>query len=283
MNQVPSDTFERAAKTINASESLLICAGAGMGVDSGLPDFRGNEGFWNAYPPLHRLGISFIEMANPLWFERDPALAWGFYGHRLNLYRETEPHPGFQILKRWAERMPGGVFVFTSNVDGHFQRSGFSVDTVLECHGSLNHLQCSSPCNDSIWSADSTEIEVDEESFRAAAPLPNCRDCGEVARPNVLMFGDYGWVPHRSHAQERRLSEWFGNVKSGKLVVVEIGAGTAVPTVRYTSERAIDMHGGTLIRINVRESQVPRGEIGIAARALETLEAIDALVRPSQQ
>lgn len=278
MKQISQEALEMAGAAITSSESLLICAGAGMGVDSGLPDFRGNEGFWKAYPPLHQRGISFIEMANPLWFERDPSLAWGFYGHRLNLYRNTAPHPGFHILKNWASRMPGGFFVFTSNVDGHFQSSGYSSDRVLECHGSLHHLQCTGPCGDSIWPADTTEIKVDEDSFKAEPRLPGCPDCGGLARPNVLMFGDYGWVPHRTHGQERRFSDWLENVEEDRLVVVEIGAGTAVPTVRYASERAIDRKGGTLIRINVREPQVPRGEIGIAAGALETLEAIDALL-----
>jgi len=74
-----------------------------MGVDSGLPDFRGNQGFWKAYPPLERLGISFVSMADPVWFTRDPELAWGFYGHRLGLYRATEPHAGFAVLKRWGQ------------------------------------------------------------------------------------------------------------------------------------------------------------------------------------
>ncbi len=62
-----------------------------MGVDSGLPDFRGAEGFWRAYPVMAKLGLSFEEMANPAWFQTDPHLAWAFYGHRLNLYRRTQP------------------------------------------------------------------------------------------------------------------------------------------------------------------------------------------------
>jgi len=70
---------------IHSCSGLLIAAGAGMGVDSGLPDFRGKEGFWRAYPPLLKLGIRFEEMANPRWFTENPELAWGFYGHRYNL------------------------------------------------------------------------------------------------------------------------------------------------------------------------------------------------------
>ena len=67
------------------AEAVFVGAGAGMGVDSGLPDFRGNEGFWKAYPPFAERGLSFIDMASPDWFDADPALAWGFYGHHLNV------------------------------------------------------------------------------------------------------------------------------------------------------------------------------------------------------
>jgi hypothetical protein len=91
-----------AADAIRRADALLITAGAGMGVDSGLPDFRGNEGFWRAYPAFAKLGLRFDELANPRWFASDPSLAWGFYGHRLNLYRTTTPHDGFAILLQWA-------------------------------------------------------------------------------------------------------------------------------------------------------------------------------------
>ena len=89
-----------------------------MGVDAGLPDFRGTNGFWRAYPALAKSGIHFEEIASPDTFATDPELAWGFYGHRLNLYRRTEPHEGPRILRKWAAWMPHGAFVNTSNVDG---------------------------------------------------------------------------------------------------------------------------------------------------------------------
>src|SRR5438270_317807 len=129
-----SEEIARAAEAIRGAEALLIGAGAGMGVDSGLPDFRGPEGFWRAYPPYRDLGLSFAQLANPQWFVDDPELAWGFYGHRLNLYRRTVPHEGFAILKRWAAKMALGARVFTSNVDGQFQKAGFDEETIEEVH-----------------------------------------------------------------------------------------------------------------------------------------------------
>src|SRR5438477_6984787 len=97
-------TLERAAAALASADALLIGAGAGMGVDSGLPDFRGPEGFWRAYPAAKLLGLRFEELATPQSFDRDPQLAWGFYGHRQNLYRAARPHEGFDILLNWAKQ-----------------------------------------------------------------------------------------------------------------------------------------------------------------------------------
>ena len=262
-------SIEAAIDVIEQADALLIGAGAGMGVDSGLPDFRGDEGFWSAYPPMRRLGIAFAEMANPAWFERDPALAWGFYGHRLHLYRDTVPHAGFDLLRALAGDRP--AFVFTSNVDGAFQRAGWEASGVCEVHGSLHHLQCTAPCGDAIWSADGTDVSVDPTTFRAREPLPRCPRCGALARPNVLMFGDWGWVGRRSEAQAGRLQAWLR--RAGRVAVLELGAGTAVPTVRMQCERVASARGA-LIRINPRESFGPRGTIELPLGALAACEAL---------
>jgi NAD-dependent SIR2 family protein deacetylase len=253
----------------------LITAGAGLGVDSGLPDFRGNEGFWRAYPPMKKLGVSFSEMANPAWFAKDPAFAWGFYGHRLALYRATKPHDGFRMLREWASTKRFGSFVFTSNVDGAFQRAGFDAERVVECHGAIDFLQCTS-CRSGIYPADDYQPAIDGETFRAAEPLPRCPKCGALARPNILMFGDYGWDGSRTDEQEARFEAWLGTLRAREatLAVVECGAGTAIPTIRMLGDRLARREGTTLIRINVREPEGPAGVIGIAEGALAALRAI---------
>ncbi|HTR43839.1 MAG TPA: Sir2 family NAD-dependent protein deacetylase [Pseudomonadales bacterium] len=251
--------IQQAAEAIRAADALLITAGAGIGVDSGLPDFRGNEGFWKAYPVVAKLGLCFAEIANPEWFERDPHLAWAFYGHRLNLYRKTVPHDGFATLLQWAVKKPEGYFVFTSNVDGHFQRAGFDPERVVECHGSIHHFQCAGPCHQAIWEAAEAQVSVDENIFRALRPLPQCDHCGGIARPNIMMFGDFTWIADRSNGQYTRLNQWLGGLqkRSARVAVVELGAGTAIPTVRHLSEDVTERLGGTLIRINPREAKVP--------------------------
>lgn len=244
-----------------------------MGVDSGLPDFRGNEGLWRAYPALGARKCSFESIANPDAFRDDPSFAWGFYGHRLKRYREAEPHAGFEVLLRWAARMQHGAFVYTSNVDGQFQKAGFHENRVVECHGSIHHLQCAQSCNNDIWSANGFEPVIDEPACRMVGELPRCPHCGKLARPNILMFWDHVWLEERTDRQMMRLRSWMARVEC--LVVVEVGAGTALPTIRRFSER----HGPRVVRINARESQIDHAiGIGIADGALDALRAIDTVV-----
>ncbi len=207
--------FERALAWLRDADGLLITAGAGMGVDSGLPDFRGRAGLWRAYPALKQARIAFQAIANPKAFHHLPALAWGFYGHRLELYRKTTPHRGYAILQRWASDMTHGAFVFTSNVDGHFAKAGFPDDRIVECHGTLHMLQCARVCTMDIWSADSLVPIVDEKACRLRSPLPACANCGGLARPNILMFNDWDWISERADRQIARLERWRAKVKSG--------------------------------------------------------------------
>ncbi len=265
-----SSPVEAAARAIADAKTLLFTAGAGMGVDSGLPDFRGNEGFWRAYPPLAQLGIGFADMANPRWFERAPELAWGFYGHRLNLYRQTVPHDGFAVLREWADGKTARVY--TSNVDGHFQKAG--IEEVCEVHGSIHYLQCTVPCSNAIWGAQNTRVEVDATTFRATGELPRCPNCGELARPNILLFSDGAWNLGRSLKQEQALTAWLETTDPKTLAIIECGAGTAIPTVRWFGE-SLQKRGATLIRINVRESAGPSGTISIDVGARNALLQIE--------
>ncbi len=266
--------IQEIAKRIKKADTLLINAGAGMGVDSGLPDFRGPEGFWRAYPAAKRFGLRFEELANPYWFDENPNLAWAFYGHRLHLYRNTIPHDGFAKLLNIAKQKRD-YFVFTSNVDGQFQKAGFDPQKIEEVHGSIHYLQCTKPCSHSIWSADGVKVDIDEERFLAKEPLPRCIKCGAIARPNILMFGDWAWIEDRTAKQQKSFEQFLS--QANNLVIIEIGAGRAVPTVRMTSEQIAKEFGAPLIRINPREPEgadiaIPMGAKEAIGRIYERLE-----------
>lgn len=253
-----ADEIEKALSYIEQADGLLITAGAGMGVDSGLPDFRGEDGFWKAYPALKRSGVQFHDIASPDAFQANPLQAWGFYGHRLNLYRNTIPHAGFGLLRALERQIPNGAFIFTSNVDGQFQKAGFSEAQIVECHGSIHHLQCMHGCMDHVWSAKEFEPVTDDHACKLTSVFPHCPFCGEIARPNILMFNDWKWIEHRKTMQHNRYKEWRKKVE--RLLIIEIGAGTGIPTVRNFSEH----QQGVLIRINPNDASIPNNKKGVS-------------------
>jgi NAD-dependent SIR2 family protein deacetylase len=271
----PAAAFARALRSARA---LVVTAGAGMGVDSGLPDFRGDRGFWRAYPPYEKLGLSFVDAANPAHFDDDPAFGWGFYGHRANLYRATVPHAGFAVLRRWIDELRLESFVVTSNVDGQFQKAGFDPERIHEVHGSIHHLQCTGPCCGEIW-PNEERVGVDEATMRADR-VPRCPRCRGVARPNILMFGDFAWLPARTQEQAARFAGFLERLgDEAPMAVVELGAGTAIPTVRLASERLGRRAGCTVLRLNPREPAIDAPHLSLAAGARDGLEAVDQALR----
>jgi len=266
------DACRRAAGLIQKADGLIVAAGAGMGVDSGLPDFRGPEGFWRAYPALGKQRLRFEDVADPRTFREQPRLAWGFYGHRLNLYRRTTPHAGFTLLQRIGDTLKHGVFAYTSNVDGHFQKAGFRGSRVCEVHGSIHHLQCLDGCLSDLWAAADLEPVIDEDRCLWTSPLPKCPHCGGLARPNILMFGDADWLSVRTAGQRAVFDHWRREIEHP--VVIEIGAGTSVSTIRRFSET----QGCPLVRINPRGAEVPRDHIGIESGALDALLTLSGIL-----
>ena len=148
-------------------------------------------------------------------------------------------------------------------------------------HGSIHHLQSHDGPDEGIWSAEGVDVAIDPVAFRATGPLPRTPK-GHLARPNILMFGDWGWDSSRSQAQGERLERWLQGLSGARLVVVELGAGTAVPTVRNLSDRLSRRPFCTLIRINPREPHGPPGTLGLAMGAAEACAALEARCAPDR-
>ena len=267
--------IERAAAAIEDADALIILAGAGMGVDSGLPDYRGNAGLWREHPYLKELGLTFERAANPELFANDPELAWRFYGQRQKLYRETKPHHGFDLLKQWGEAKTHGYFVYTSNVDGHFHFAGYPDDRIVECHGNIHCHQCCGPCHDQVWL--DTLDDWEREQLGDELPIHYCPECNEVARPNVMMFNDWDWIREPTEVQHQRFGSWIDMLRreGARVAMVELGAGATLPAVRMQSEALLNMVNSTLIRINLREAQGSEETLSIGMPALEALERIE--------
>lgn len=268
------NVYQRCAELIRSTKHLLITAGAGMGVDSGLPDFRGKNGMWNMDGGVLVDGRrwKFEDLANPAAILSTPELAWGFYGWRYNTYATATPHEGFYLLRKWIRRYRHSYFIVTSNVDGQFQRAGFSRKRIWEKHGSLLYWQCLNrtglKCQNYVWRGK----KVDVSGMKSSSP-PRCKFCGGLARPNVSMFNDRGWVTRPYLLEQKRKEDSFlRNAGDSPVLILELGAGTKMPAIRKYTE---SINNAMIIRINQWESEIDSSHISVRASCLEALKAVN--------
>lgn len=251
MKDIISDLF-------HAADGIAILAGAGMGVDSGLPDFRGNNGMWT------KAKEDFITHATARGFDDDPVTAWNFYINRIIKYGDTRPHDGYHHLLKMLKDHQKDYFVVTSNVDGHFHKAGYDPNRIYEIHGDLAHAQCNQPCTRDVYPMPTFTATLSSDN-----EIPRCPRCQHILRPNVMMFSDSSLVWKNIDHGEDRYRAWAAPKMS--LLGIEIGAGTVIPSIRYFGEERTS----ALIRINPNESEVNRRQdVGIAATAVNGIDLL---------
>mgnify|MGYP001210700316 CR=1 FL=1 len=104
----------------------------------------------------------------------------------------------------------------------------------------------------------------------------------KTSRPNVLMFSDWTWLSQRAEAQKRAMDAFLAENAEPRVVVIEMGAGEAIPTIRAKSERfGNELKHATVIRINPREPKIHEPGISIAFRTLDGLKRTDARLQLS--
>jgi NAD-dependent deacetylase len=168
---------------------VLWLTGAGVSSESGIPTFRGKEGYWRVGSANYRPE----QMATSAAFRRMPKEVWSWYLYRRGVCRSAEPNPAHLALVK-AERRGGKRFLLvTQNVDGLHLRAGSTPERTYQIHGNIDFMRCTRECLpapvpipdgiDLAWSKGRSVSERELEQLR-------CPACGAMARPHVLWFDE---------------------------------------------------------------------------------------------
>jgi NAD-dependent deacetylase len=160
--------IQRAAKDILHSKKTIAFTGAGISVESGIPDFRGAQGLWQKYDPE--------EYATIYAFQSNPEKVWLMLKEMFSLVMTAKPNPAHIGLAE-LERMGLLSSVITQNVDGLHQTAGNT--NVIEFHGSHRTLSCLK-CSKKI---DGTSLKIEDLP-------PRCSHCSSLLKPDVVFFGE---------------------------------------------------------------------------------------------
>ena len=175
--------IKMAVKDIVDSRKTIALTGAGISVESGIPDFRSAGGLWSKYNPEEYAHISA--------FQSDPAKVWHMIKDMMELVLGATPNPAHIALAE-LEQMGLLNSVITQNVDGLHQRGGSR--EVIEFHGSNQWLVCLG-CG--------YRQEAASLSFEVIPP--RCPQCSSILKPDVVFFGEpIPWEAQNKSFEEAR-------------------------------------------------------------------------------
>jgi NAD-dependent deacetylase len=231
---------------------ILVITGAGVSAESGIPTFRGKDGYWRNLDPA--------KLATPEAFARDPQLVWDWYRERRQRIRNAQPNDAHKAIAQLAQKAEEFLLI-TQNVDDLHARAGLPTEKIVQIHGDIFLTKCSR-CE---WRAELCDAETDvnrrESGLAGARPstttfdgggqgqenlLPGCSKCNALMRPGVVWFGEQlPWT------ELQRVEDFFGR---GFCDLVMVAGTTAA--FGYIVEWALraKAHNGQLIEVNPDET-----------------------------
>jgi NAD-dependent deacetylase len=204
---------------------VLVLTGAGVSAESGIPTFRGKDGYWRNLDPA--------KLATSEAFTRDPKLVWEWYRERRQCIRNARPNAAHEAIAKLAQHA-GEFLLVTQNVDDLHKRAGLPKEQMVQIHGDIFVSTCSR-CDFSF-----------RERTEERREIPTCTKCAALMRPGVVWFGEQ--LPWN----ELQRVENYLERGACDLVIV---AGTTA-TFGYIIDWALQASrgGGELIEVNPEET-----------------------------
>ena len=231
-------------EVIQGKGNITVLTGAGISAESGIPTFRGPEGFWTIgsrnYHPQ--------EMATLAMFNRDPESVWAWYLYRMGLCQKARPNAGHLALAAMESHLGDRFTLVTQNVDNLHILAGNSFSRTLQIHGNIFQTRCSSACTDRILplpegvAPKGKGATLTETEKRRLV----CPRCGNWLRPHVLWFDEtYNERHYRFHSALEAAN------RTGLLITVGTAGATTLPNHIVN---LVHGHGGLIIDVNVADN-----------------------------
>jgi len=241
--------FETALSDKN--KHVTVLTGAGISAESGIPTFRGPEGYWTVgsaeYHPE--------EMATYAMFTKHPDEVWIWYLHRLSVCSNAKPNKGHQVLAEMEQRLQDKFTLITQNVDNLHLRAGNSPERTYQIHGNVFFMRCVNECKESIYPLPMEILprDKDQDLSRVDKKLLSCPDCGAETRPHVLWF-DENYDEHYFKFE----SAMAVAANTDILIIAGTSGATNLPN---QIANTVYRNDGTIIDINIEQN--PLTELAI--------------------
>jgi NAD-dependent deacetylase len=202
---------------------VLFLTGAGISAESGIPTFRGPEGYWTE----GSRNFEPMSLATQSAFRAMPDTVWAFYLYRRAVCLGAYPNVAHEALVRAERALEERFLVVTQNVDGLHYRVGHDPNRIFAIHGDILRMRCARECTGSTYAipeaigVDFAKGHVLTDAERA---LLVCPACGGGARPHVLWFDETYDEPRFRYESTMRAAS-----RCSLLVVIGTTGATTLP------------------------------------------------------
>jgi len=262
---------------LEGKRKITFLVGAGLSAESGIPVFRGKDGYWTDgsknYTPQ--------EIGTKRMFQVNANEVWRWYLYRLTLCNKANPNKGHKLLSKIERKLGDRFSLVSQNVDGLHFRKESKVDRLFLIHGDLRYMRCSEECSTNLYEIPSELLKKERTretplSYEEAQLL-KCPNCGEETRPHVLWFDEYYNDQYYYLAKVLRIAK-----ETGLLLVIGTSGATNLPKriVENTIRRQ-----GTVIDINPNDNEFTslfqglKNGYSIKSTSSEFLESFYELVK----
>ena len=168
--------------------NITILTGAGISAESGIPTFRGSEGYWT----IDSINYRPEEMATNRMFNKHPYDVWQWYLYRKTICNSANPNKGHYAVAQLESIFKDRFCLITQNVDGIHIRAGNSLERTYMIHGNIDYMRCSKECSTEIFKIPSSTVPKTKEDKLTVPDIEilKCPKCHAISRPHILWFDE---------------------------------------------------------------------------------------------
>ena len=237
ISEIVAEKWKTAVDNRNCQ--IIGLTGAGISAESGIPTFRGADGYWK----IGSMNFTPIEIATLERFRDYPQEVWHWYLTRIYHNRRAQPNDGYQALVELEKLLDERFRLITQNVDGLHLKAGNSAEKVYEIHGNLNYMRIFDSSRPNLLPMPNLVEELDPNEPLPEEVKSKLRDeAGNLMRPHVLWFDEmYSEELYRSESALKAAQE------ADLLLTIGTTGATSLPALIL---KTVVHHGGTVIDIN---------------------------------
>lgn len=238
------EIIDRLKTVFHSGRRISFLVGAGISAESGIPTFRGKDGYWVSgsknYKPQ--------EIGTYRMFQVSCEEVWKWYLYRKAVTAFAEPNQSHIMLREMEELLQDQFVLISQNVDGLHRKVGNSAERTFLIHGDHDFVRCGDECSNELYPfPEGIDLKNRDTNYITSEEwgLLKCPKCGEELRPHVLWFDEYYDEKYYSLDTVLRRSK-----ETGILFILGTSGATNLPQ-RIT--KTVLSRGGTVVDVNIHE------------------------------